>query len=157
MSTLRVGTVLNQAGTKAPTIGVQSMVRLEGGNGFGSVNTRIRRFLTTVTNTGSDIVYVDDASYGASFEIQTDGVYAISYTDNPNAAGDVFIGLNTTTGTTTPTNLREILAVATVSNTSYRANAAWTGYLPAGSQIRAYLTTPQGGSNQVFFTIARVS
>ena len=55
----------------------QSMVRLNTSNGYGSTNTVIKRYTNVVTNQGVDITYADSATLGASFTINTAGVYAI--------------------------------------------------------------------------------
>ncbi len=64
----------------------RSEVYLCNGNGHGSTNTKIRRFTTTVLNYGTDITYADSSTAGASFTINTDGVYAIHYTDKNSGA-----------------------------------------------------------------------
>lgn len=58
-----------------------STVWLHSGNGHGSTNNKIRRFSTTVTNTGTDITYADSAANGASFTINTAGRYCATYWD----------------------------------------------------------------------------
>jgi hypothetical protein len=75
------------------TVGNNSEVWLYGGNGFGSTNTKIRRYTTTSINTGSDITYADSASNGASFTINTAGRYSITITD-ANSGANVQIGIS---------------------------------------------------------------
>jgi hypothetical protein len=58
-----------------------SYVRVATGNGFGSSATTIRRFASVTSNVGSDILYADSATAGASFTVQSAGVYNIAYTD----------------------------------------------------------------------------
>jgi hypothetical protein len=58
-----------------------SYVRVATGNGFGSSSTTIRRFASVTSNVGTDILYVDSATAGASFTVQSAGVYNIAYTD----------------------------------------------------------------------------
>ena len=52
--------------TARPSVGqsTQNEVRLEVGNGSGSTNTKIRRFTTAVTNTGTAMTYADSATLG---------------------------------------------------------------------------------------------
>ncbi len=61
--------------------GMEGEVIVHGGNGFGSINTIVRRFSTVDLTIGTAITYNDDSSYGASFLINSPGVYSISYTD----------------------------------------------------------------------------
>jgi hypothetical protein len=136
----------------------QSMVRLNTANGYGSTNTRIRRFTTTVSNVGGDITYTDSATLGATFTVNTSGVYAVSFTDQFNAADVALITLNDTAPTSTPL-LAEILAAGSGTAANAVAFAGWTGYLAAGSVIRArsFFGNPTGLTttcNQ--FTMTRV-
>jgi hypothetical protein len=79
----------------------QAEVRVKSGNGHGSTNTMLRRFSSTITNTGKAITYVDSAANGASFTINTPGVYSITYTDyvvtGPTAMGISVSPINGTT------------------------------------------------------------
>jgi len=140
----------------------QSMVRLNTANGYGSSNTCIRRFTNTVTNQGSDITYADSATLGGSFTINTAGVYAITYTANPST-GNAFSGVSL--NTTQPT-----VSIASLANTSERLTIGqaylgganftsnWTGYLAAGSVIRAHDDAGgASGSANYLFTIVRIA
>ena len=139
-----------------------SMVRLNTANGYGSTNTKIRRFTNTVTNQGTDITYADSATLGASFTINTNGVYAISYTDCTNSLNwNAGISLNTTTPTTNIQScaVGEILAATFISTADVATNVGWTGYLTASSVIRAHNAggTVGANPNTVQFTITRVA
>lgn len=57
----------------------RSEVWLTNATGYGSTNTRIRYFATTVINTGSDITYTASSINGDSFTINTDGIYSVYY------------------------------------------------------------------------------
>lgn len=50
------------------------------GNGFGSTNTKIRRF-TTSTSTGTAITYADSGTNGATFTVNKAGTYMVSAQD----------------------------------------------------------------------------
>lgn len=138
----------------------QSMVRVNTGNGYGSTNTMIRRFTNTVTNVGSDITYADSATLGASFTINNAGVYSISYSDAFTSNSFMGISLNTTQPTTniTSINVGNALAVAWTTATAPEC-VSWTGYLDAGSVIRAHANanTQQAGVNGGLFTITRIA
>lgn len=138
-----------------------SMVRLNTANGYGSTNTKIRRFTNVVTNQGTDITYADSATLGASFTINTNGVYTISYSDCFTTPAVLGLSINSSQLTT---NLESITATNILSaNTSgsnhYVGVSAWTGYLTAGDIIRPHSAGVATGSvvNTVQFTIARVS
>lgn len=139
----------------------QSMVRLNTANGYGSTNTKIRRFTNTVTNQGTDITYTDSATLGASFTINTNGVYSISFTDQYNQIASSGLSLNTATPTTDIYSCAasEILASNTAGASGYQTMASWTGYLTAGSVIRAHTQGAASGANvnACQFTITRVS
>jgi hypothetical protein len=143
----------------SPQRGV-STVRLQAGNGYGSTNTAIRRFLTVVTNIGSDITYADSATLGASFTINSSGVYAISYTSTFGAQIEFGLSLNSASLSTAFASLTidERLAGDSTVAANYYANVAITPYLAAGSVIRPHtaVATADGGAGQLF-TITRVA
>lgn len=65
------------------------------GNGHGSTNNKIRRFTTTQSSSGSAITYADSATLGATFTINTAGLYAITYADGSTSASQNFgVSLN---------------------------------------------------------------
>ena len=151
--------------TATPTVVTpQSMVRsgsLSAGSGFGSTNTAIRTFATTISTQGSDIsVGGSVATLGSSFTINTAGVYSISYSDNANAASWYGISLNSANLTTSVFSLplAELLAMGTSSAANLAVNVNWEGYLAAGSVIRPHGVASQAaGSNTCTFTITRVA
>lgn len=118
----------------------RSMVRVSGANGYGSTNTVIRRFTTVHANVGSDITYADSATLGASFTINTPGMYAISYTDSFTTASDIGVSLNSTQLTTSISaiNAADRIAEATAASADFRAAVAVTSSLAAGSVIRPH-------------------
>ncbi|MDL2342439.1 MAG: hypothetical protein QFB87_05175 [Patescibacteria group bacterium] len=137
------------------TQAMQSMVRLQGANGFGSTNTAQRRYSNVVTNQGSDITYADSATLGATFTINTSGVYGMSCTDATTAAADFGISKNATVLTTVPSTLSEVLSEGTTPAAAYRASCGATVYLLAGDVIRVYATGTPSGTRQ-FFSITKV-
>jgi hypothetical protein len=128
--------------------GAASMVRLKDGNGHGATNTVIRRWATTVSSSGADITYADSAANGATFTINTSGVYAIAYTEEGNAGLPLFgITLNSVSLTTAINSVAEseILTLSNVASGNGRAAVAWTGLLAATDVIRCH--TNSGGGN----------
>jgi len=146
---------------KAPIVPVQSMVRLHTSNGYGSTNTMIRRFTTQVTNLGSDITYADSATLGATFTINTNGVYAISYSDQGSAANYCGISLNSSELTTSINTIiaADRLVMTTFPAGSQTGNTSWTGYLAAGAVVRPHTAAAAVGSfpATTAFTIVRVA
>lgn len=138
----------------------QSMVHLVTSNGYGSTNTMIRRFVTSVANQGSDITYSDSATLGASFSINTNGVYSFGYIDSFNTLGaQIGISKNSTQLTTaiSSCSLQDIISY----NQLYAANSgvSCTGicYLAAGSIIRPHTSGNVTGAQLGSFMITRVA
>jgi len=146
---------------------VQSMVRVNTANGYGSSSTSIRRF-SNITNgvngcviQGADITFADSPTLGASFTINTSGVYSISFNDTGNNNLCVGLSLNTTQPTVacySLTNIGEILVTSLSFGTNVPIAVSWTGYLPAASVIRPHNDgTPTGIAARCQFTITRVA
>jgi hypothetical protein len=139
---------------------VVSMVRLNTANGYGSTNTAIRRFSTVVTNVGSDITYADSATLGASFTINTAGVYSISYTEQFNASGDIGISLNSTQLSTSPNSITaaDRLVVGQTGGVNQAQTVSTALYLASGAVIRPHSGVPSGSQPSLAqFTITRVA
>lgn len=160
-------TITTDAGTDSITINASgggslpsdSTVRLHTANGFGSTNTVIRRFTTTVTNTGTDITYADSATNGATFTINTTGRYAIGFTDSSGSATDFGISLNSSQLTTGISGITDAdrLSMVTTGGANYRGFCGSTLTLTAGDVIRAHTSGTSGGiANNTQFTITRI-
>lgn len=138
-----------------------SMVHVGQVNGYGSTNTVIRRFTTVYVNQGADITYADSATLGASFTINTPGVYSCSFVDQFNSPADLGISLNSTQLTTSvgAINGASRIAEATCSNVNYRASCGVTRYFSAGDVIRPHTSGVASGvqTASTMFTITRVS
>lgn len=138
-----------------------SCVRLNTANGYGSTNNKIRRFSNVVLNQGSDISYADSAALGASFTINTSGMYAISYNDQFNGTEIVGLSLNSTQPTVAIQNIaaNDILTLEITSAANYPASVSTTAYLVAGDIVRPHAEGSPSGSHtsNCQFTIARVS
>jgi len=143
------------------TVTSTSEVTVDSGNGHGSTNIRIRRFSNIRKNTGSDITYADSATLGASFTINTSGVYAISYADLYSASS-FGMGITVNDGA-----LGTIINLVTYSqglrtqtytyNSGEAASISWTGNLSAGDVVRAHTDgNPDSTSATSIFTVTRV-
>lgn len=138
----------------------QSCIRVHTSNGYGSTNTKIKRFTTVVLNQGTDITYSDSATLGALFTINVAGVYAVNYTDSGTSATQFGVSLN---GTALTTNIESIAASERIAqSTAALANgygsASTTIYLPSGSLVRPHTGgVAIGATDNTMFTITRVS
>lgn len=142
--------------------GSRSMVRVYTANGYGSTNTKIRRFTNTATNIGTAITYADSATLGASFTINESGVYSITFSDNGSGvAGSTGISLNSTQLTTSLPSITDadrLAEAAYIATANQSSVSSWTGVLKSGDVIRAHTdATAAGSSNKVNFTICQVS
>jgi len=144
----------------------QSMVKVNGANGYGGTNTKIRRF-ANITNgvngciiQGTDITITDSAANSTLFTINVAGVYSINYVDNCTS-GSMNMGLSLNSSQLT-TNIQGI-TVADVLGCVYTpaANAgAYVGstqYFAAGSLVRAHTDGSAAGTPPITFTIQRVA
>lgn len=140
MSTLRVDTLTNRSGG-TPALPAPSRVILNTANGYGSTNTAIRRFTNVEVNTGSDITYADSATLGASFTINTTGLYSISYADSFTAATSYHgvtadsAQLTTSILSVTPST---VLTITGDANGNFGTCAAVVAYLAAGTVLRPH-------------------
>jgi hypothetical protein len=156
-------TINGTTGITTPNINVvtalPSMVRLNTSNGKGSTNTVISRFANIVTNQGTDITYADSATLGASFTINTSGVYAITLVGS--SINSFFgISLNSTQLTTSIDSITvtDKLVEAGQGASGLPTPVSVTLYLPSGSVVRPHGTTVgDNNSTSSSFTIVRVS
>lgn len=133
------------------------MVRVHTGNGHGSTNTKIRRFTTELTATGTAITYADSAANGGSFTINESGVYTVSYCDRVNTGTANFgISVNTSEATT---NIQSIIAsnrFAVGTSAADYACVCVTMRLDAGDVVRAHTDgTPNNTAAAVQLTITQ--
>lgn len=142
---------------KLDAAAVVSMIRLNTINGFGSTNTKIRRFLNLVASTGTDITYTDSPTLGASFTIVISGIYGVNYCDQFSVSDQMGISLNTSAPTT---NYNAIPATERLTSTTNAGSAigcaAGTFYLPAGSVLRPHSAGSGPGLTIADFCITRI-
>lgn len=121
-------------------------VWVHSGNGHGSTNTKIRRFTTTQSSVGTAITYADSAANGASFTINTPGVYAITYADGYTVSAQNFgVSLNSAELTTNVAAITAGSRLGMTTNSVANLSVALTAVarLTTGDVIRAH----DGGSN----------
>jgi hypothetical protein len=110
------------------------------GNGHGSTSTRVRRFSTIVTETGS-IDRLDSALQGTRFEITESGLYWLQYVDRI-VAGSAYVGISLDSVQPVTTGITSI-AVAeriafTNAGTGLWAMVSTLIYLNSGSIVRPH-------------------
>lgn len=143
-----VPTVVTGSNEKILTNQVVSEVAVSAGNGHGSTGTKVRRFSTVNSTSGVDLTYADSATAGMSVTINTDGLYAATYTDNrAGAATQMGITRNSAVLTTNVGSLTypEVLAYAITSAATQPAVISVTFAATGGDVIRAM---GAGGSDE---------
>lgn len=140
-------------------------VWVHSGNGYGSTNTKIRRFTTTKKNVGTAITYADSATDGATFTINEGGLYEIQCCDRyTTTANDCFFGFSLNSAALT-TNIQGDSARVTmvyVKDNVY-APLTRTVQLAAGDVIRmhngqgASFMPNGGGQDDCFLHIRKIS
>lgn len=135
-------------------------VVLNTGAGNGTTNTLIRRYVNVQRNVGTAISYADSATLGASFTINTDGIYAINRTEVFNSVSARFgISENGTVAASIESvAASERLAIGNVAGTSSPTMINWTGRLASGDVIRPHDSAPSTSiSAQCRFSIVRLA
>jgi hypothetical protein len=129
----------------------RSVVRLSTGNGHGSTNTKIRRFTTTIENKGTAITYADSATAGASFTINEDGVYSMSYVDSRSTGGwNAGITKSSTQLTTSIASVTDAdVLMMNEGGTNQKNEVSVTVPLATGDVIRPHT---DGGVDQTTYT-----
>ena len=159
-STDRTLTLPDEAGTIALAQSL-SYVRLNTANGYGSTNTKIRRFTNVVNNVGSDITYADSATLGGTFTINTAGVYSISYSDQFVGTNSVGLSINSTQLSTAIGSIAaaDILSVSVCAFANNPTVASATFFASIGAVVRAHGDGIASGSGVATcqLTIARVA
>jgi len=145
--------------TNLPASFSPSVVHLHTTNGYGSTNNKIRRWSTVISNTGSDITYVDSASLGGTFTINTNGIYSMSYSDHFSVANEYGFSRNSnqlTTGISSITVAHALFWDSTpASNTTQGISITLS--LSSGDVIRAHALGASGVAPvQTRFSISRV-
>lgn len=139
----------------------RSEVYVYSGNGYGSTNTMIRRFSTVGKNQGTAITYADSATVGASFTINEDGLYSISYSEQYSVGDHFGVSANSTQLTTAINNINaaDRILHATTPQANYTGRVSDSMQLTAGTVIRPHTTGQAAGTSMslISFRITKVS
>ena len=140
----------------------ESRIHVTTYNGYGSTNNKIPRFSTVAETVGSAATYADSATLGASFTINDDGVYSITYHVMANSATWFGVSLNSTQLTTVLNSITaaDRLVASNTPALNVVSQVGVTRQLASGDVIRphTYGSTfnNNGGSASNEFTIERV-
>jgi len=125
------------SGPNAAAVGNHN-VKVTQGNGYGSTNTKVRRYTNTESNVGTAVTYADSATLGASFTINEDGLYAVGIWDG-GAADYIGVSANSAQLTTNIITInaanRVLIGAATASLTGVASTVL---RLSAGDVIRPH-------------------
>ncbi len=123
-------------------------------SGYGSTNTKIRRFTATNRNTGSAITYADSATNGTSFTINEDGLYAMTFMDTTAISTTDYTGISINSNQLTSdinTITEANLVGFTICVASSPATMVATIYCKAGDVLRPH-TLGVGKADAVKFS-----
>lgn len=158
--TLTFTTISETEHIVTPQKNSDAQIRLKTANGWGSTNTHIRRFTTTVEDYGSSITYADSSTLGASFTVNESGFYTIAWGDNFSSAANMGITLNSselTTSIVSITNTSDRLALSSPAAVGVQDVVDWSGFLNAGDVIRPHGDAATGGvTAQTYFSMSRI-
>lgn len=136
-------------------------IKVHSGNGYGSVNNKIRRFSTVQWSYGDAITYTDSATSGAYFDINRDGIYAIAYNDQANTTHSFGASVNSIELTTSIASIN-VANMLGYTRDSTNANGFFgiTAPFASGDVVRVH-TDAAGvyldGNNRVMFCISKVA
>lgn len=141
-----------------------SAVFVDTGNGTGSTNTRVRRFVNTRQSVGAAITYADSATNGGSFTINANGIYSITYceTDTGGAGGITAAGI-TVNGSALTTNILSITyaqgrrAHFPIDTGVNSGGTSITLRLSSGDVVRAQTDNTGGGGGEGAATIFSIT
>lgn len=140
----------------------ESCVVLHTGNGYGSTNTKIRRFSTAMTETGTAITYADSSADGATLTINESGKYAIHYSDlESSVTGGEYFGISVNSSELT-TNIQSIavadrIAFGSVATNGTAGSMSVTANLSQGDILRPHTSgNLDGASDLVYLSICKV-
>lgn len=138
-----------------------SEVQVTTGNGYGAVNTSVRRFGSVKRNVGADILFIDSSGAGDSFTVQSPGVYTVTYSDSATSgsAGTMAITVNGTALSSNPplTFAQGQRAVWTEGTVGLVNTISWTGFLNPQDVVRAQAVNMNDASDNCAFSIIKVT
>lgn len=127
----------------------RSGVHVYSSNGHGSTNTTIQRYSNILYSTGPDITYADSSTAGASFTINTTGVYSLTLVHMSSSPQLVGFSLNSNQLTTHIQNITasNIIGFTDEISANVLITFAATVNLNAGDVVRPHDQGNSDGSN----------
>lgn len=109
--------------------------RFSGGNGYGSTNTKIRRFTTIIEDTFPNDWYTvtNDATNGCFITITRDGNFSAGFKDRGTALTG--LSLNSTQLTTNIQSINDADILDLFEHSGADGKAVWSGHLKAGDKV----------------------
>lgn len=105
------------------------------GNGYGSTNTKIRRFTTTLSSAGNALTYADSAANGGSITVNEAGLYEIFIQDaGLNATTIYFFGASLNSNQLT-SDISDITAAHRIMFATVYNRASGSTFANAASRI----------------------
>ena len=105
------------------------------GNGYGSTNTKIRRFTTTLSSAGNALTYADSAANGGSITVNEAGLYEIFIQDAGLSATTIyFFGASLNSNQLT-TDIPDITAAHRIMFATVYNRAGGSTFANAASRI----------------------
>lgn len=108
------------------------------GNGMGSTNTKIRRFTTVLTNTGSSMTYADSATNGMSVTINNSGIYSVQYCDFTSIVVGFGVSIDSNQLTTDFQSINESNKLIIAGGAAGINQGAYVTYITSGSVLRCH-------------------
>ncbi len=134
-----------------------SYIKRSNGLTRGATNTNVVIYGTAVKSTGSDITYVNSATNGDSFLINTSGIYCVTVNAGV-AAAYPYIEIHS--GATIDNSTLSAYVCATkrswITSGSDSDSISWTGYIPSGDSVWILNTQSSGGADYNTIEICRV-
>lgn len=163
---MQVDSISNSAGN-GPTafpFGLNSPVApsriiLDTGNGVGSINTTVRRYVNVRENFGgADLTYSDSASLGGSITVNTTGLYFLMLTDTQDTTQTGFMITKNSLVTDSSNPNASIVMASADSTATLFVSGSGVRFLTAGDVLRVTTNAPTGNSTraQVQFAVQKI-
>lgn len=136
-----------------------SEITVNTANGYGSTNTKIRRFTNLQVDLGTAITFADSATDGASFTINEDGEYKMDLTDSDTDTAFIGISVDSSQLTTNinAINVNDRVAMSNISGANQTGAVSRTRNFVKGQIVRVHGQNAAGGVNSsVSFSITKI-
>lgn len=151
--------VFNDAGSNIDYMG-GSVIALFGGSGYGSTNTRIRRYTTINRNIGKALSLAQSATLGDSITINKNGIYVARCSDQQTTAvstrNGISLNSNQLSTDVDAITARNIVTGGFTSNTTYIGIGNYCTrplYLKAGDILRGHTGGQPDGTSTAFIRL----